>query len=629
MKKSQFKTRGKIKLWIIIFAIVVVSLVLADHVNEPHPNRACHNLYVRGDANNDGILDVSDAVFILSYLFIGGSSSECLEYGDLNGDNTIDISDSIYLLEYLFKGSSPPKNTLGETELFGEGIDDPVQIGWVAPFDIPEEVSVKIPMTFSVADVNFESDIQSCIVTAVEVDKNNQEIGARQLILQTEWQFLPDEKGNDISSQPFEFVLKEQEILKGAKYQLEVTCNDKTSSDTIALYVNTLTDKEAEESIEEEVQCTQNDRCCATTKDGKVAYACLKDVCAQNGCENLRYTALGVFDKDDWFEVEDADGNPQQSICNAAGTHFVYQCPLQLASEKAEHEFTPLIFSTTTECKVKEMKILRKNEDKGEIPSEFKPAEDYSKPTLNEGGLGHNEGWSSAHTSRGSRDEWRFAYRFIVLAKLEEGSDPTKCYEAQFTKSKRGSLRGIKTHSTKPYEYKDIDIIYKNQLSNLFNANKIPDFNTLEKTFRYGVDAGCFIESDILCMDDYTDISGGPGNDPKKWIFEVKQHYRKNPPMIVWYDNPGIITSQMNQDGSINKLFFDFSYLDFVSIIEDSDSKHRFICVMDGLKLYNDPSKVNYNQRVQVTEPHTCQCRDQTWNEEVGIWLNGDTILKC
>jgi hypothetical protein len=59
-------------------------------------------ILMRGDANHDGILDLSDPVKILSYLFVGGPPPSCLEVADVNVDSSVDISDSILLLTYLF-----------------------------------------------------------------------------------------------------------------------------------------------------------------------------------------------------------------------------------------------------------------------------------------------------------------------------------------------------------------------------------------------------------------------------------------------------------------------------------------------------------------------------------------------
>jgi len=68
---------------------------------------------VPGDANGDGNVDISDAIAILSYLFMGGSL-RCPNNADINGDGTVDISDPVKLLGKLFGiggGGSVPDNS--------------------------------------------------------------------------------------------------------------------------------------------------------------------------------------------------------------------------------------------------------------------------------------------------------------------------------------------------------------------------------------------------------------------------------------------------------------------------------------------------------------------------------------
>lgn len=59
--------------------------------------------FMRGDANSDGELDISDPIFILLYLF-NGLPSQCLDALDSNDDGKVDISDAIYTLRFLFAG---------------------------------------------------------------------------------------------------------------------------------------------------------------------------------------------------------------------------------------------------------------------------------------------------------------------------------------------------------------------------------------------------------------------------------------------------------------------------------------------------------------------------------------------
>jgi hypothetical protein len=66
--------------------------------------------YIWGDANGDGIMDVSDVVYLLNYLFAGGPPPNPMAAGDANGDCVVDISDVVYLLNCLFvSGLCPEK----------------------------------------------------------------------------------------------------------------------------------------------------------------------------------------------------------------------------------------------------------------------------------------------------------------------------------------------------------------------------------------------------------------------------------------------------------------------------------------------------------------------------------------
>jgi hypothetical protein len=49
--------------------------------------------FVRGDGNADGTIDLSDAVFVLGYLFQGRQEPLCLDAADANDDGDLDLSD--------------------------------------------------------------------------------------------------------------------------------------------------------------------------------------------------------------------------------------------------------------------------------------------------------------------------------------------------------------------------------------------------------------------------------------------------------------------------------------------------------------------------------------------------------
>jgi hypothetical protein len=64
--------------------------------------------FIRGDANSDGALDISDPVTILSYLYSGGEKPACLDAVDVDDSGILDISDAIYLLNFLYQGGPAP-----------------------------------------------------------------------------------------------------------------------------------------------------------------------------------------------------------------------------------------------------------------------------------------------------------------------------------------------------------------------------------------------------------------------------------------------------------------------------------------------------------------------------------------
>ncbi len=72
--------------------------------------------FVRGDANRDGRVDISDATRILDYLFGTGTIS-CKVAADGNDDNRVDIADAIWLLGFLFQGGPPPSAPYPEPSL--------------------------------------------------------------------------------------------------------------------------------------------------------------------------------------------------------------------------------------------------------------------------------------------------------------------------------------------------------------------------------------------------------------------------------------------------------------------------------------------------------------------------------
>ena len=77
--------------------------------NLPVITNTVHNhIYLCGDVNSDGVVDVGDVVYLINYLFKGGAAPNPIQAGDVTRDGVVDIGDVVYLINYLFKGGPAP-----------------------------------------------------------------------------------------------------------------------------------------------------------------------------------------------------------------------------------------------------------------------------------------------------------------------------------------------------------------------------------------------------------------------------------------------------------------------------------------------------------------------------------------
>lgn len=64
--------------------------------------------FVRGDANSDGNINLSDGVTPLLYLFSGGDAPACMDAADANDTGSIEIADAILVFNWLFRSGTAP-----------------------------------------------------------------------------------------------------------------------------------------------------------------------------------------------------------------------------------------------------------------------------------------------------------------------------------------------------------------------------------------------------------------------------------------------------------------------------------------------------------------------------------------
>lgn len=72
--------------------------------------------YLLGDVNTDGVIELGDVVFLISYLYKSGSAPYLLILGDTNRDGVVDLGDVVLLISYLYKDGPPPTESIQFTK---------------------------------------------------------------------------------------------------------------------------------------------------------------------------------------------------------------------------------------------------------------------------------------------------------------------------------------------------------------------------------------------------------------------------------------------------------------------------------------------------------------------------------
>lgn len=61
-----------------------------------------------GDADGNTIITISDAVFLISYVFAGGPAPSPIDSGEADCNGMVTISDAVYVINYIFAGGAAP-----------------------------------------------------------------------------------------------------------------------------------------------------------------------------------------------------------------------------------------------------------------------------------------------------------------------------------------------------------------------------------------------------------------------------------------------------------------------------------------------------------------------------------------
>jgi len=90
-----------------VFFGVLREAISEDLNRDALPDECQRVAFRRGDPNQDGLVNLTDAVALLNYLFRAGEPILCRVAADANDDGKLNISDAITTLRHLFGGTGP------------------------------------------------------------------------------------------------------------------------------------------------------------------------------------------------------------------------------------------------------------------------------------------------------------------------------------------------------------------------------------------------------------------------------------------------------------------------------------------------------------------------------------------
>ena len=64
----------------------------------------------RGDVDHSGTIQLTDAIRVLEFSFLGKEAPDCLDAADADNNGTIQLTDAVRILGYLFLGGPAPEN---------------------------------------------------------------------------------------------------------------------------------------------------------------------------------------------------------------------------------------------------------------------------------------------------------------------------------------------------------------------------------------------------------------------------------------------------------------------------------------------------------------------------------------
>ncbi len=154
---------------LVIFGLSVFMVIKVSFTAYAVSSITSNSKFVRGDANNDGSVNLADAIFIFTYLFSSGTAPSCLDATDVDDNGVITVGDGISVLNYLFSAGPQPKQPFPEA-----GYDTTTNDEWTCGdgedkncFSIQNIVFVKVMHN----DTGFNPSVDYASFGQVEINK--------------------------------------------------------------------------------------------------------------------------------------------------------------------------------------------------------------------------------------------------------------------------------------------------------------------------------------------------------------------------------------------------------------------------------------------------------------------------
>ncbi len=85
---------------------------------DPSLRREGISLFMCGDCDDSGGIDIDDIVYLIDFIFSSGSQPDPYDSGDGDCSGGVDIDDVVYLIAYIFSGGDSP------CDIDGDGVPD-------------------------------------------------------------------------------------------------------------------------------------------------------------------------------------------------------------------------------------------------------------------------------------------------------------------------------------------------------------------------------------------------------------------------------------------------------------------------------------------------------------------------